>query len=319
MEESQKKLILVITPRKKGGPWQWGADLVGELNKHPEFRAEHIFKIQDKLISPFRFGAKIIHTTNPLAWTVSARPLILSIHGKYYGVWRFLYWFGRSKASAITVPSEFLKKTLDIKKAIVIPNAIDLPKFNQSAPSQKDFFNILTVTKFWFPGKAKGLIELARIIFELAKDFDRKINWRIVGFGPLLEDVKKSVGTMDKPGNVSVQWFGFDTPQKYFADSDIFAYFSHEDNMPIAIMEAMAVGLPVITNKVGAVGEIIESGKNGFITSEHQNYQNILLKLMNDFELRRNIGDAARKEIEKKFSWKIVFPKWIALYKSLLK
>jgi len=320
MEEPQKKLILIITPHKKGGPWQWGADLVDELNKHSEFRAEHIFEIKDKLLSPFRVSAKLIHTTNPLAWTVLARPLILTVHGRFFGpLWKFFYKLGYFKSSAVTVPSEFLKEYLGFKKAIVIYNGIDLEKFKKTNLSQRDFFNILTVTKFWFPGKAKGLTELARIIFELAKDFDRKINWRIVGFGPLLEDVKKSVGTMDKPNNVSVQWFGFDTPQKYFSDSDIFAYFSYEDNTPIAILEAMAVGLPVVTNKVGAVGEIINSGKDGFIVSERQGYQNVLLKLMNDFDLRCNIGEAARKKIEKKFSWKIVFPKWEALYKELLK
>src|SRR3989344_922638 len=319
MKDSQKKLILIITPRKKGGPWQCGADLVAELNKTSEFKAEHIFKIRDKLLSPFRFKAKIIHTTNPLAWTVLARPLILTVHGKYFGIWKFLYWVGIIKASAVTVPSKFLKTSLDIERAIVTPNAIDLSKFAQTKIEQRDFFNILTVTKFWFSGKAKGLIELARIIFDLAHNFDRKINWRIVGFGPLLEDVKKSINTMNKPSNVSVQWFGFDTPQKYFADSDIFAYFSHEDNMPIAIMEAMAVGLPVVTNKVGAVNEIISSGKDGFIVSEHQAYQNTLLKLMNDVVLRRAIGNAARKKIKEKFSWQTILPKWIELYKNLLK
>ncbi len=320
MEESQKKLILVITPHKKGGPWQWGADLVNELNKNSEFKAEHIFKIRDKLFSPFRLGVKLIHTTNPLAFSVLLRPIILTVHGKIYGpFWKFFYWLGRFRASAITVPSEFLKKSLGFKEAVVIPNAIDLSKFSKVNLISRDFFNILTVTKFWFPDKAKGLIELARIIFNLAKDFDKKINWRIVGFGPLLEDVKKSVNTLDKPKNVNVQWFGFDLPQKYFSDSDIFAYFSYEDNMPIAVMEAMASGLPVVTNEIGAVSEIIDNSRNGFIVSNQNDYQNILLKLMNDFDLRKNIGEAARKKIEENFNWKVILLKWIELYKKLLK
>jgi len=320
MKESQKKLILVITPHKKGGPWQWGADLVNELNKDSEFKAEHIFKIRDKLFSPFRPGVKLIHTTNPLAFSVFLKPVVLTIHGKVFGpFWKFFYWLGRFRASVVTVPSEFLKKYLGFKEAVVISNAIDLSKFNKVDLISRDFFNILTVTKFWFPNKARGLIELARIILNLARDFDKKINWRIVGFGPLLEDIKKSVNTLDKPKNINVQWFGFDMPQKYFSDSDIFAYFSFEDNMPIAVMEAMASGLPVVTNKVGAVSEIISSGKDGFIVSERQDYQNILLKLMNDLDLRCNIGEAARKKIEKKFSWKVIFPKWVTLYKSLLK
>ncbi len=320
MKKPQKKLILVITPHKKGGPWNWGADLVNELNKSSEFKAEHIFKIRDKFLSPFRPRVKLIHTTNPLAFSVFLRPIILTVHGKIFGpFWKFFYWLGYFRARVVTVPSEFLKKSLDFKKAIVISNAIDLSKFNKVDLISRDFFNILTVTKFWFPGKAKGLVELAWIIFDLAKNFDKKINWRIVGFGPLLEDVKKSVNVLDKPKNLSVQWFGFDLPQKYFSDSDMFAYFSYEDNMPIAAMEAMASGLPVITNKIGAVDEIIDSGKDGFIVSKRQDYQNVLLKLMSDFDLRKNIGKAARKKMEENFSWKVILPKWIELYKKILK
>lgn len=320
MKEPQKKLILVITPRKRGGPWQWGADLVNELNKSSEFKAEHIYEIKDKLLSPFRLGANLIHTTNPLAWTILAKPLILTVHGKFFGwFWKFFYKLGCFKASAVTIPSEFLKKSLGFEKATVVYNGIDLSKFQKTNPLQRNFFNILTVTKFWFPGKARGLIELAQIIFDLAKDFDRKINWRILGSGPLMEEAKKSLNTLNKPQNLNVQWFGFDLPQKYFSDSDIFAYFSYEDNAPIAILEAMAVGLPVVTNQVGAVNEIIDSGKDGFIVSERQNYQNILLKLMNDFDLRKSIGEAARKKIEKKFNWKVIFPQWVDLYNKSIK
>ncbi len=319
MEKSQKKLILLITPHKKGGPWQWGADLVGELNKTERFEAKHIFTLREKFLSPFNFKNRILHTTNPLAFSFLMRPLILTIHGKIHGnFWKFFYWLGSRRASVITMPSEFLKNSLNIKNAVVIPNAIDTENFSEVAPEERDYFNILTVTKFWFPNKAKGLFELAVIIFNLAKDFDKRINWRIVGYGPLLEDVKKSVMSLEKPKNLNVQWFGEDTPKKYFSDSDIFAYFSYEDNMPIALMEAMASGLPTVTNKVGAVAEIINSGIDGFISKDSQDYQNILLKLMNDFTLRREIGKSARQKIKNEFSWEVILPNWIEIYKKLL-
>ncbi len=319
MGERQKKLILVITPRKKGGPWRLGADLADELNKNSEFKAEHIFSVGDKISSAFRRDADLIHTTNPLAFSVFFRPIVLSIHGKIHGpFWKFFYWFGRLRASAVTVPSEFLKKFLMIEKAVVIPNAVNLEKFEPVDPARRDYTNILTVTKFWLPDKARGAVDLARIIFELAKDFDRKINWRIVGYGPLMEDIKKKIGGLDKPKNITVQWFGFDLPQKYFSDSDIFAYFSNEDNLPVALMEAMASGLPAVTNNIGAVGELIDSGRDGFIAENSEDYQNALLKLMNDFALRREIGAAARRKIENKFSWKAVLPQWIELYKKFI-
>jgi len=106
--------------------------------------------------------------------------------------------------------------------------------------------------------------------------------------------------------------------KKYFSDSDIFAYFSYEDNMPIALMEAMASGLPVVTNKVGAVVEIIASGNDGFVVKNSEDYQNTLLKLMNNFTLRQDIGLAARKKIKEKFNWETILPKWLELYKKFI-
>ena len=319
MREQKKKLILIITPHIKGGPWQWGANLVNELNKTGEFSAKHIYAIKEKFLIPLDFKNRLIHTTNPLAFSFLMKPLILTVHGKIHGnFWRFFYWLGIHRSSVVTTPSEFLKNSLNIKNAAVIPNAVDISNFNEVKPEERDFFNILTVTKFWFPSKARGLFELAQLIFNLAKDFDKRINWRIIGYGPLLEDIKKSIALLERPGNLSVQWFGKDIPKKYFSDSDIFAYFSYEDNMPIALMEAMASGLPVVTNEVGAVNEIIDSQINGFIASSNQDYQNNLLKLMNDFELRKRIGKAAREKIKNKFSWEVILPKWLAIYKSLL-
>ena len=319
MSESQKKLVLVITPHIKGGPWQWGVDLVFNLNETKEFKAKHIFALKDKFLSPFELKQDLIHTTNPLAFSFLMKPMILTIHGKIHGnFWKFFYWLGCRRASVVTTPSEFLKNLLNIKNAIVIPNAINILNFDEVKPEERGFFNILTVTKFWFPDKTRGLFELAQLIFNLAKDFDKRINWRIVGYGPLLEDVKKSVMLLERPANLSVQWFGQDIPKKYFSDSDIFAYFSYEDNMPIALMEAMASGLPAVTNKVGAVAEIIDSGSDGFVAKSSQDYQNILLKLMNDFDLRKNVGLLARKKIKEKFSWETVFPKWLELYNKFI-
>ena len=105
--KSQKKLILIITPHKKGGPWQWGADLAAQINNSGEFEAKHIFSVKDKLLSVFNFKAAIIHTTNPLAFSFLMRPIILTIHGQIFGwFWKFFYWKESSKRKIFRITTE---------------------------------------------------------------------------------------------------------------------------------------------------------------------------------------------------------------------
>ena len=58
-------------------------------------------------------------------------------------------------------------------------------------------------------------------------------------------------------------------PQQELERGDIFLYYSNHDNFPNTILEAMSCGLPVITNDIGAINEIIENGKDGYISDDY--------------------------------------------------
>lgn len=77
---------------------------------------------------------------------------------------------------------------------------------------------------------------------------------------------------------------------------DVFAFPSAIDQAPNAVLEAMAAWLPVVALNVGAIPEMVIDGEAGFIceATDKQGFGEAVSRLLNDAELRRRMGTAAR-------------------------
>lgn len=307
--------VNVLTPFRSGGPYSWGHDLTREINKCG-FAAKHIHRLPELLTSPFYQQADVVHTTIPLSCRLWRKPVILTVCGEYTcenNIWRFFTPMAIKMADVVTTPSHFLQQRLKLKDAIVIPNAISPEEFKQVKHSDKDTINLVTVTNFYFREKASGVANILELLENASGKVERCINYSVIGGGPYL----KQVTAASKPRGINVRFLGsLPNPRKILEDSDIFLYSSYLDNFPIAILEAMASGLPVITNNVGAVEEMIETGKDGFIAPNEGLYLDYLLQLVETTALRARVGDNARKKVEAKFSWERVIDDYFAIYEK---
>jgi glycosyltransferase involved in cell wall biosynthesis len=89
-----------------------------------------------------------------------------------------------------------------------------------------------------------------------------------------------------------------------YAHADVFVFPTEADVLPLAIMEAMASALPVVTTKVGAIAEQITDGVTGFVTplQDANALCECTLRLVRDPLLRRDMGLAARAAAERQFN-----------------
>lgn len=98
------------------------------------------------------------------------------------------------------------------------------------------------------------------------------------------------------------------------ADYDIFLSTPHFDNTPVSVVEAMALGLPVVSTGVGGMPYLIEHGKDGLLSPDADEPAMIghLRQLLTDSDLAGSLSRNARKKAEN-FDWKMVEKQWLEL------
>ena len=114
-------------------------------------------------------------------------------------------------------------------------------------------------------------------------------------------------------GGLSFQeWIEISKTQSYFINTTNF------DNMPVSVIEAMALGIPVVSTDVGGVPYLIEDGVNGFMVSKNAADQMArkILKLSLDKDAYHNVSKQARITADK-FAWSNVKDSWKALFEEL--
>jgi glycosyltransferase involved in cell wall biosynthesis len=102
-----------------------------------------------------------------------------------------------------------------------------------------------------------------------------------------------------------------------YENADLFVFPTLGDCLPIAVMEAMAAGLPVVATCVGALDEEVEDGRTGYIVppGDVEALTSRALQLVKDADLRRHMGAAGRGRAEELFSGRRNYHAVLALYK----
>ncbi len=103
-------------------------------------------------------------------------------------------------------------------------------------------------------------------------------------------------------------------------ESDIFIICTKHETLCNALLEAAAHSLPMVASNVGGIPEIIDDGKNGFLVpvGNVEEFKNAIITLINDFELRVNMGKEAKNKIDSNFSENAITAKLDELYNYVL-
>ena len=101
--------------------------------------------------------------------------------------------------------------------------------------------------------------------------------------------------------------------------ADIFIFPSKQEGLPMALMEAMASGLPIIASNIRGNKDLIVHKKNGYLLSgKIGSYEKAISLLMKSEKKREDFGKEAKKTI-RKYSLNVVKKQMIEIYESCMR
>ena len=261
-----------------------------------------------------------------LHWCVQQLPLVRRLglpfwaHGHGYDVSAHLrnpryqeaYRQFADIAGVVVVSEHSRRRLIELglpaAKVHVVPCGTDVPQ----KPSLREAAESTRCLAVGRMVPKKGIILLLEA-FRRAAEADPRLRLDLVGAGelfPAAHQFVQAVGMADRVILHGEQ--PFSRVRELLGQADIFVHHAivdpisgDEEGLPVAILEAMAAGIPVVATRHAGIPEAVADGETGLLSAEGDSAamaQN-LLRLSRDASLRRACGEAAWARARQRFSW----------------
>lgn len=283
-----------------------------------------------------RTGADVVHAHGYkadvyvyFALRGTATPFVSTCHNwledgllvSFYGV--VDRWVLRNYSAVVAVSDEvkarLLKAGVQARKIHFIRNGIDLRPFAAAAPSLRgDRQKKRTVGWVGRLSREKGADIFLRAAAEVLLHCP-DARFVLVGDGPDLTALKSLADELEIGDDVAFTGRRDDMPSVY-ASLDVMVSSSRQEGLPMAILEGMASGLPLVATAVGDVPTVVLSRRTGTLVPS-ENVDQLaagIVELLQSSEMRASYGSAARQLIEDEFSAERMTENYLRVYNEAL-
>lgn len=216
------------------------------------------------------------------------------------------------KCTMLIALSEEWKRNLESvvspEKITVIENYCKIPDLSGTEKKKQ----ILFLGEI---GKRKGCYDIPEIYGRVLEKGER-LPLIMAGDGELAE-VKKLFEDRDLQKDISFPgWVRGADKDKCLKESGIFLFPSYYEGMPMAVLEAMAYGMAIVTTRVGGIPHLLEDGGSGYLCEpgDIEGLSKRLLELSKDGDKRRKMGERARQKAIEEYSMESHIKKLMDLY-----
>lgn len=255
-------------------------------------------------------------------------PCILHMHGSEFRV----FYSSASKATKRKV-KEFLEGSIVVlalgqawsdyflsiaPKANVIVLRNSVPFIGYQRRARHEEFRVIYLGLLVKRKGVADLIEGFKRFIECSHA--RNVELCIAGSGPEEETLRQLANEVGLNSQIRfLGWIDENDKVDLLRVGDVFALTSYNEGLPMALLEAMSVGLPPIVSRVGSVSEAVSEGVEGNLVTPG-NVAEIASSLMRLYEsepLWRSCSDAAQNKIESDFNETLYFRELTRLYRRI--
>ena len=165
--------------------------------------------------------------------------------------------------------------------------------------------------------EAKGLADLVAAWKSVVSRWPNARLW-LVGEGPFEQALRERIDSQDLPGRVVLAGV-FDNVDELLTAADLFVLPSLEEGMSIAMLEAMAIGLPVVASDIPGNRGLVTHQEHGLLVPTHDvdSLSAAIEQLLEDRRLAARLADAGRDHVRQHFSVAGMVDRHLELFEDL--
>ena len=209
------------------------------------------------------------------------------------------------------------------RKVDVIPNGIPKPKFppiqerdrlRREITGDSSGSIVITVGRFTRAKGYEDMIEAFRLLRQKAPE----PKLVMVGSGSTVETIRNQIEELDLNQSVILTGEREDVPL-LLALGDVYASSSHREGLPLAVLEAMMAGLPVVATSVGDIPNVVTEETGVVVPPHHPELlAAALVDLLQNPKKRQAMGQAAYRRAMSEYSVDAWMKKHLVLYRQVL-
>ena len=272
-----------------------------------------------KLIGVHRLVPIIFGFHTPISYP-STLSLQSCLHNLLYGSPIYGYLIRKATKFHVlnTADEAILRKQFSSDKVVKIPNPFDFDGFVNKANIykykhkwDKGVCNILWVGRLT---EQKGVKDLLEVIDVINQSYESKVSWNIVGEGEYRSSLTRYIKKWK-----NIYYFGY-VQNNYLADiyknNDLFISTSKWESYPYTLLEAQAMGLPVVVYNIPGNRDIVRNKKTGYLVNTKTEFVEKIYQVIHSEKFKKTV---ISHYVQKDYDTAIIIEKLYSLFSSAVR